>query len=80
MALLKQNKFDEAAVEFRAVAKLTTLDPSPLSNLCYVYFKPGKLSEGSDECDLALKVDPSWLKTYENLAAIRFAQGRDSDA
>jgi len=80
LVFLNQEKFDQAEAEFKAASMLDKNDPAPLSNLCFVYFKLGKLNEAAETCEQAIKADPTWQMTYENFAAIRAAQGRMGEA
>jgi stress-induced-phosphoprotein 1 len=72
--LFKENKYAEGVKEYTEAIKRNRKDPRNLSNRAACYIKLLALPEADKDCDDAIKIDPTFMKSYIRKASIQFAK------
>ena len=70
----------EARVAYSKALALDSTAAYALNNLCYVSFVQGRAGDAITECNLALRIDPSFVAARNNLALTYAALGQDEKA
>ncbi len=79
VSLLRRNKLDEAAVQYREVLHLKPTADA-YNGLGYVLSKQGKVDEAIAQFGEAIRVNPKYTAAYNNLAGNLIKQGRLDEA
>jgi serine/threonine-protein kinase len=77
--LMKSAKYERAAAEWERARVLSEDNIMVLSRLAAVYLKMNRDNDAASVLQRALEIQPS-ASTYNNLATLRFIQGRYADA
>jgi len=79
-ALVKEGKFEEAAVELQKAAEASPKSAVIQSNLAYAYDRQGRIDEAVATYRKALELDPANTSARNNLANLYSKQGLYDDA
>jgi tetratricopeptide (TPR) repeat protein len=80
LALQRQGKLDEAAVENRRVIDADPFYVEAYNNLGTVMFMQGRIDEAADLFERAVRMKPGYRDAWVNLALARSRQGRYQEA
>jgi stress-induced-phosphoprotein 1 len=70
----KNSKFSEAVKEYSEAIKRNDADARNYANRAAAYMKLMALPEAEKDCDMAIKIDPKFVKAYIRKAAILFTK------
>jgi len=79
-ALLRQNRFDDAAAQFAIASQINPDYPLAHSNLGHYFFLKGRMDDAAAQFREVLRIEPGAPTPHSNLAAVFFRQGRLDDA
>lgn len=78
--LLEQRAYEQARKEFQAAIQIDPQCPDAYNNLGLTYYRVGDLKNASENYRQALEIEPLFIPSLSNLAAVRYQQRKYGDA